>query len=192
MSFGSWSASGSEEICDLFAKCMRLMRPDFVNGDGESPFGSLQYVVSDVDNCRGLDSTEANWDQKASATIHTKNSNSPLNSSKRPLFLTLQRSTNKIVKWASETGFTISAEKMKTLLVHRRRPRVLPRPSLKISMGERMLEMVRHHRILGLILDEKLNWKEHLKNVKARTSKKLNLLKTLAHKEWGGRHLKQR
>jgi hypothetical protein len=44
-----------------------------------------------------------------------------------------------------------------------------------------MLEMVRHHRILGLILDEKLNWKEHLK---ARERKKLNLFKTLAHKEW--------
>jgi hypothetical protein len=52
-------------------------------------------------------------------------------------------------------------------------------------MGECMLEMVRHHRILGLILDEKLNWKEPLKNVKARASKKLNLLKTLDHKEWG-------
>jgi hypothetical protein len=82
-----------------------------------------------------------------------------------------QRSTNKIVKWASETGFTISAEKTKTQLVHRRRPRVLQRPSLKIWMGECMLEMVRQHRILGLFLDEKLNWKEHLKNVKARASK---------------------
>jgi hypothetical protein len=53
-------------------------------------------------------------------------------------------------------------------------------------MGDRMLEMVRHHRILGLILDEKLNWNEHIKKVKERASKKLNLLKTLAHKEWGG------
>jgi hypothetical protein len=49
-------------------------------------------------------------------------------------------------------------------------------------MGERMLEMVRHHKILGLTFDERLNWKEHLKTVKARASKKLNLLKTLAHK----------
>jgi hypothetical protein len=48
-----------------------------------------------------------------------------------------------------------------------------------------MLEMVRHHRILGPIF-EKFNWKEHLKTVKARASKKLNLLKTLAHNEWGG------
>jgi hypothetical protein len=95
----------------------------------------------------------------------------------------LQRSTNKIVKWANKTGFTISAEKTKTLLVHRRRPRVESRPILKIWLGECMVEMVRHHRILGLIFDERLNWKEHLKTVTARASKKLNLLKTLAHKE---------
>jgi hypothetical protein len=47
-------------------------------------------------------------------------------------------------------------------------------------MGECMLEKVRNHRILSLIFDEKLNWKEHLKTVK--------LLKTLAHKKWGGDH----
>jgi hypothetical protein len=80
----------------------------------------------------------------------------------------LQRSTNKIVKWTNEIGFTIAAEKTKTLLVHRRRPRVQSRPSLKIWMGECILEMVRHHKILGLIFDEILNWKEHLKIVKAR------------------------
>jgi hypothetical protein len=98
----------------------------------------------------------------------------------------LQRLAKKIMKWANETGFTISDEKTKTLLVYRRRPRVQSRPTLKIWRGECMLEMVRHHKILGLIFDEKLNWTEHLKTVKARASKKLNLLKTLAHKEWRG------
>jgi hypothetical protein len=52
-------------------------------------------------------------------------------------------------------------------------------------MGECMLKMVRHHRILGLVFGERLNWKEHLNNVKARASKKVNLLKTLAHIKWG-------
>jgi hypothetical protein len=39
---------------------------------------------------------------------------------------------------------------------------------------------------LGLIIDDKLNWKVHLKDVKARASKKLRLLKTQAYKKWGG------
>jgi hypothetical protein len=46
--------------------------------------------------------------------------------------------------------------------------------------------MVRQHRILGLIIDDRLNWNVHLKDVKARAQKKLGLLKTPAHKKWGG------
>jgi hypothetical protein len=49
-----------------------------------------------------------------------------------------------------------------------------------------MLEMVGHHRILGLTVDERLYWKEHLKTVQACTNKKLNLPKNLTHKEWVG------
>jgi hypothetical protein len=46
--------------------------------------------------------------------------------------------------------------------------------------------MVGQHRILGLIIDVRLNWKVHLKDVKARAGKKLGLLNTIAHKKWGG------
>jgi hypothetical protein len=33
--------------------------------------------------------------------------------------------------------------------------------------------MVKKHRILGLTFDERLNWKKHIKDVKARTTRKL-------------------
>jgi hypothetical protein len=33
--------------------------------------------------------------------------------------------------------------------------------------------MVKKHRILGLTFDERLNWKEHIKDVKARATRKL-------------------
>jgi hypothetical protein len=45
--------------------------------------------------------------------------------------------------------------------------------------------MTNQHRVLGLIMDERMNWKEHLKDTKTRATKKLNLLKTLSHKKWG-------
>jgi hypothetical protein len=35
------------------------------------------------------------------------------------------------------------------------------------------------HRILGQIIDDRLNWKVHLKDVKARAGKRLGLLKIL-------------
>jgi hypothetical protein len=48
-----------------------------------------------------------------------------------------------------------------------------------------MIEMTNQHRVLGLIIEERMNWKEHLKETKAREMKNLNLLKTLSHKTWG-------
>jgi hypothetical protein len=36
-----------------------------------------------------------------------------------------------------------------------------------------------------LIFDQRLNWKEQIKDAKARTMKKLNIIKSLAHKKWG-------
>jgi hypothetical protein len=45
--------------------------------------------------------------------------------------------------------------------------------------------MVKKHRTLGLTFGERLNWKEHIKDVKVRATKKLNLLKNLSHTSWG-------
>jgi hypothetical protein len=54
---------------------------------------------------------------------------------------------------------------------------------LKVRLEPNPIEMVRQHRIVGLIIDDRLNWKVHLKDVKVQAGKKLELLKTLAHKK---------
>jgi hypothetical protein len=45
--------------------------------------------------------------------------------------------------------------------------------------------MTNHHRILGLIFDKRLNWKEHIEDSKARAMKIMSIIKSLAHKKWG-------
>jgi hypothetical protein len=45
------------------------------------------------------------------------------------------------------------------------------------------IEMTNHHCILGLISDQRLNWKEHIKDVKARAMMILNIIKSMAHKK---------
>jgi hypothetical protein len=40
--------------------------------------------------------------------------------------------------------------------------------------------MVKHHRILGLVIDERMNWNKHFQDAKERTGKKLNLTKCLS------------
>jgi hypothetical protein len=68
----------------------------------------------------------------------------------------LQKAANEIVKWTKETGFNISVEKTKAMLIHRRKPRVYERPKLKVRLGPNAIKMVRQYRILGLIIDERL------------------------------------
>jgi hypothetical protein len=69
------------------------------------------------------------------------------------------------------------------MLIHRKKPRVYERPKLNIRLRPNAKEMVRQHSILGLIIDDRLNLKVHLKDVKARAGKKLGPLKTVAHKK---------
>jgi hypothetical protein len=69
----------------------------------------------------------------------------------------LQKAANGIVKWTKETGFNISVEKTKAILIHiRRKPRVYERPKLKVRLEPNVIEMVKQHRILGLIMYDRL------------------------------------
>jgi hypothetical protein len=45
--------------------------------------------------------------------------------------------------------------------------------------------MVRQHRILGVIFDERANWRAHICDAKARALKKLNIIKSVSHTSWG-------
>jgi hypothetical protein len=69
------------------------------------------------------------------------------------------------------------------MLIYKRKPMVSERPKLMVILWPNAIEMVRQHRILGLIIDDRLNLEVHLKDVKAREGKKLGLIKTLAYKK---------
>ena len=47
------------------------------------------------------------------------------------------------------------------------------------------IERVPSYKYLGVIFDEKLNWKEHGEKTAAKINKKNNILKSLAGSEWG-------
>jgi hypothetical protein len=57
----------------------------------------------------------------------------------------LQKATNTVSSWANKTGFTISAEKTKAMLIHRRKLRVTIKPKMKIRIGTEKISMVKHH-----------------------------------------------
>jgi len=43
-----------------------------------------------------------------------------------------------------------------------------------------------YHKFLGLIVDKKLSWANHINDLRAKSIKALGALETVSHKDWGG------
>ena len=94
----------------------------------------------------------------------------------------LQRCLNSIQTWADENGFQFS--KTKTVCMHFSNVNsVHADPDLQLY-GE-SIPVVAETKFLGLILDKKLTFIPHIKYLKDRCMKAMNLLRVVAHKDWG-------
>jgi hypothetical protein len=52
---------------------------------------------------------------------------------------------------------------------------------MKIRIATEKIATVKHHRILGLVIDERINWNKQIQDAKEKAGKKLNLTKGLSH-----------
>ena len=94
----------------------------------------------------------------------------------------LQNCINRIEKWADENGFRFS--KTKTVCVHFCNKRSLHLdPQIKIN--DATIPVVQQAKFLGLILDNKLNFKAHIDYVRKNCHKALTLLKVVSKMDWG-------
>jgi hypothetical protein len=89
----------------------------------------------------------------------------------------MQATPDRVAEWSEANGFRISLERIKVMHVCR-----IPEnhPDNSVCLNEQILEVVNTHRILGLILDRQVTWRPHIEKVKAKCSKRLNLLRHLA------------
>ncbi|KAG1672408.1 RNA-directed DNA polymerase from mobile element jockey [Nymphon striatum] len=94
----------------------------------------------------------------------------------------LQLSLNKIEKWTNENGFKFSSSK--TVSMHFC---LLTRPhhDPQLRLGSSPIPLVNSTRFLGLVFDKKLNFLNHLKDLKLKCFKALNLLRILSNTNWG-------
>uniref|UniRef100_A0A2P2I4G8 RNA-directed DNA polymerase from transposon X-element n=1 Tax=Hirondellea gigas TaxID=1518452 RepID=A0A2P2I4G8_9CRUS len=88
----------------------------------------------------------------------------------------LQLAINKVSSWATTHGFTLSTNK--TAAVHFNRKRGYAEPSL--FLNNIMITMSPTAKFLGMILGQKLNWKEHIKRLKNNCMKRLNVLRCIS------------
>ena len=94
----------------------------------------------------------------------------------------LQLTINKITDWAAKRGFKFSASK--TVAMHLCNIRgIHPDPDLYMY-GQR-ISCKEETRFLGLLFDKKLTWVPHLRDLKIRCSKALNVLRVLSPTSWG-------
>ena len=94
----------------------------------------------------------------------------------------LQQCMNRIEDWALHNGFKFS--KSKTQCVHFCQPRkVHDDPELYLYGS--LIPVVEDFKFLGISFDRKLSFIPHIKYLKAKCLKALNLLKVLSHTNWG-------
>ena len=94
----------------------------------------------------------------------------------------LQCCLNKIEKWCIENGFKFSQSK--TVCVHFLKKRgTLPEPDLKLNGSK--VKVVKETKFLGVIFDQKLSFIPHMKALKTRCSKALDIMKVVSNQSWG-------
>ena len=95
----------------------------------------------------------------------------------------------RIREWTRDNGFTISIGDGKTVAMHFCRYRSttcsIADSNMQLFLGNDVIEYVVKKKFLGLIWDPKLNFKEHIKYLKKKCQSSLNIIKVLAHTDWG-------
>ena len=94
----------------------------------------------------------------------------------------LQQCINRLEDWALKNGFKFS--KSKTQCVHFCQLRKI-HDDPELYLYGSLIPVVDDFKFLGLIFDRKLSFIPHIKYLKAKCLKALNLLKVLSHSNWG-------
>src|SRR5436190_5870140 len=93
----------------------------------------------------------------------------------------LQLTINRLENWSTKTGFSFSAGKTQCIVFSRQRN--VREPIL--TMEGRRLAPQTSIKFLGVIFDSRLTWVPHLKYLKAKCLKRLNMLRALSGTKWG-------
>ena len=94
----------------------------------------------------------------------------------------LQQVLNNLQTWSDTNGFKFSKSKTKCMHFCQRRKHH-PDPDLYLN-GTR-IEVVPNFKFLGLIFDSRLTFRPHIKSLKDKCQKALNLLRVVSRMDWG-------
>ena len=82
---------------------------------------------------------------------------------------TLQDSLNKTHDWCNKNSMVIHPDKTKSMIIAPRQKLQLTKPKLNLTLGTSIIEEVKEHKMLGLIVDNNLTWNKHIENMIKKT-----------------------
>ena len=92
---------------------------------------------------------------------------------------TLQNSITEIDKWCSKNHMVLNPNKTKSMLITTRQRHNRYNPKLNLSVNQIKINQVQEHKLLGVVIDESLTWKQHINHVSKKLSKNIYLLNRL-------------
>ena len=126
----------------------------------------VKCAVSGVDSCLFVDDFCTVSRSKSMRTIERK----------------LQLTLNNLQKWTNQNGFRFSDTK--TVCVHFcNQKKVHDEPALYLN--GKLIPVKKEHKFLGVMFDSKLSFIPHIKNLKTKCTKALNLLRVVSGESWG-------
>jgi len=89
----------------------------------------------------------------------------------------------KIIKWAKNNKINFNENKSKAMLITRRKRK--ENKKIAVYMNNKRLEQVQTFRYLGIIIDSKINFKEHILYISQKCTKLIHALSKSAKLKWG-------
>ncbi|MEL7079277.1 MAG: reverse transcriptase family protein [Cyanobacteria bacterium J06582_2] len=93
----------------------------------------------------------------------------------------LQNSINQIVEWTKTKGLKLSSEKTVTIKFEKRRKGNEP----ALSLYNTAIQVCESTKYLGIIMDKRLSWKQHVEHLRTKCTPAVNLIRHLSHLSWG-------
>uniref|UniRef100_A0A8C2Q875 Reverse transcriptase n=1 Tax=Cyprinus carpio TaxID=7962 RepID=A0A8C2Q875_CYPCA len=97
----------------------------------------------------------------------------------------IQEAIDIVVEWGYNWGFRFSIEKTQSVFFTRKRIQ----EGLKLRMYGRDLEKVGTFKFLGINLDSRLTFAEHIRRIEEKCKRVINVMRCLRGKEWGASRL---
>ena len=94
--------------------------------------------------------------------------------------MTLEQALNteisKVSNWLIANKLSINVKKKTNYVIFKTRQKKLNNPNLHISLHGELIEQKRSVKFLGVFVDEKLDWKEHIHIISGKISRSIGII----------------